>query len=85
MKLIKHTPIKTEDHENNFISSEEMVSDDPGKLKSKANELCRSMGVEPTGWASRYPIMGRVSVESNTEWVMALKSGIIFSIENKIR
>lgn len=81
MKLMKHALIKVEDHENNFTISEEMISDDLNELKSKANELCQLINVKPSAWTSRYPIMGNNPIKSNTEWVMMLANGDVFSIE----
>ena len=83
MKLLKCTPEKGEDGENNYTNVVEMVSDDSNELKSKANDLCRLMGVEPAPWCSRYPIMGDKEVKSNHEWIMELSNGIGFVIENK--
>lgn len=81
MKLMRHTPTKGEGHENYFTISEEIISDDLNELKSKANELCQLMDVKPSAWISRYPIMGKNSIKSNTEWVMNLDNGATFSIE----
>lgn len=81
MKLMKHALIKVEDHGNNFTISEEMISDDLNELKSKANELCQLINVKPSAWTSRYPIMGNNPIKSNTEWVMMLANGDVFSIE----
>jgi hypothetical protein len=81
MKLMRHTPTKVEGHENYFISSEETISDDLKKLKSKANELCQLRGVKPSAWTSSYPIMGNNPIQSNTEWVMILDNGTVYSIE----
>lgn len=84
MKLIRHTPTKDEYQDDDFISSEEMTSDDINELKSKATELCRLMGINPSGWTSRYPIMGKHEVKSNEEFLMKLDNGTVFSIEIKI-
>ena len=81
MKLMKHALIKVEDHGNNFTISEEMISDDLNELKSKANDLCQLINVKPSAWTSRYPIMGNNPIKSNTEWVMMLANGDVFSIE----
>ena len=78
---MKHALIKVEDHGNNFTISEEMISDDLNELKSKANELCQLINVKPSAWTSRYPIMGNNPIKSNTEWVMMLANGDVFSIE----
>ena len=81
MKLLKCTPTKGEDGENNYTNVVEMISDDPSELKSKATDLCRLIGVEPAPWCSRYPIMGDKEVQSNHEWIMELSNGISFAIE----
>ena len=81
MKLLKCTPTKGEDGENNYTNVVEMISDDPSELKSKANDLCRLMGVELTPWCSRYPIMGEKEIKSNHEWIMKLSNGVGFVIE----
>ena len=81
MKLIKCTPIKGEDGESSHTNAVEMISDDPSKLRSKASDLCRLMGVEPTPWCSRYPIMGDKEIKSNHEWIMKLSNGVGFVIE----
>lgn len=81
MKLMRHTPTKGEDHENHFIKSEEMISDDVNELKSKANELCQLTGIKPSSWTSRYPIMGNKEIKSNKEFIMNLDNGTAFSIE----
>ena len=81
MKLLKCTPTKGEDGENNYTNVVEMISDDPSELKSKATDLCRLMGVEPAPWCSRYPIMGDKEVQSNQEWIMELSNGIGFAIK----
>ena len=81
MKLLKCTSTKGDDGENNYTNVVEMISDDPSKLKSKANDLCRLMGVEPAPWCSRYPIMGEKEVKSNHEWIMKLSNGVSFVID----
>lgn len=82
MKLIKHLPIKIGEEENNFTTSEVMISDDASHLKREADDLCRIMGIEPAAWSSRYPIMGQNPIKPTTEWMMVLDNGIVFSIEN---
>ena len=81
MKLLKCTPTKGEDGENNYTNVVEMISDDPNELKSKANDLCRLMEVKPAPWCSRYPLMGAEEVKSNHEWIMKLSNGVGFVIE----
>ena len=81
MKLLKCTPTKGDDGENNYTNVVEMISDDPSELKSKATDLCRLMGVEPAPWCSRYPIMGEKEVKSNHEWIMKLSNGVSFVID----
>lgn len=81
MKLLRHTPTNAEGNETHFTISEEMVSDDLQKLKSKGNELCHIMATKPTAWTSKYPIMGNNPTTSNTEWIMILDNGTVFSIE----
>lgn len=81
MKLLKCTPTKGENGENNYTNVVEMISDDPNELKSKANDLCQLMGVKPAPWCSRYPIMGVKEVKSNDEWIMKLSNGVGFIIE----
>ena len=47
MKLLKCTPTKGEDGENNYTNVVEMISDDPSELKSKATDLCRLLELNP--------------------------------------
>jgi hypothetical protein len=81
VKLLKCTQTKCEDGENIYTSAVEMISDDLNMLKSKARDLCQQMGVEPTPWCGRYPIMGEARIESTHEWVMELSDEISFVIE----
>lgn len=81
MKLIKCIATKGEDGENVHASTLEMMSDDLNELKSKANDLCRLMGFEPSLWTSRYPVPGNNEIKSNKEWVMNLDNGIVFVID----
>ena len=81
MKLIKCTLTKGGDGESNYTHVVEMISNDPDKLKSKVNDFCRLMAVEPAPWCSRYPIMGEKEIKSDYEWVMKLSNGFGFIIE----
>lgn len=81
MKLLRHTPEKTEAPEPQYTIHEEMVSDHVEELKAKAVELCRREKLVPAAWVSKYPIMGEAVVTPDMEWVMELDSGICFSIE----
>ncbi len=81
MKLIKCTSVIGEDGENIYTDEVEMISDDPRKLRAKANSLCQSMGMKPEPWCSRYPVMGSAEIKADREWVMKLGNGIGFIIE----
>ncbi len=78
---MRHVPAKSEGHENYFTISEEIISDDLDELKSKANEICHCMGVSSSIWVSRYAVMGKNLAKLNTEWLMILENGDVFSIE----
>ena len=81
MKLIKCTPTSGENGENIYTNEVEMISDDPSELRSKADALCQSMGIEPEPWCSRYPVMASADIKSDHEWVMKLGNGIGFIIK----
>ena len=81
MKLMRHTPTNVESDEKHFTVSQEMISDDLHKLKLMGNELCQLIAAKPSAWTSRHPIMGNNPTTSNTEWVMILDNGTVFSIE----
>ena len=81
MQLIKSTPTIGEDGENIYTDEIVMISDDFIKLQTKADDLCRSMGIKPALWCGRYPVMGNNEIPSEYERFMKLSNGIIFIIE----